>query len=63
MESPRFENQSDAEDYIRELESRKQVNSDELGQLIKKQSGQTDWDVSPERLAEIILSKYRVVEK
>lgn len=25
MESPRFENQSDAEDYIRELESKRQI--------------------------------------
>ena len=63
MESPRFENQSDAEDYIRELESKRQITAQELAETIEKYAGQTDWDNSPIRISELILSKYRVCEE
>lgn len=36
MESPRFENQSDAEDYIRELESKRQITPEELANSIEE---------------------------
>ena len=78
MESPRFENQSDAEDYIRELESNHQITAEEIELLIsfwlKRLVGRTSNDglaithkdeiqEHRQQIAKAILSKYKVVEK
>ncbi len=78
MESPRFENQSDAEDYIRELESKRQIAAEEIELLIsfwlKRLVSRTSNDglaithkdeiqEHRQQIANAILSKYRVVEK
>ena len=63
MESLRFENQSDAEDYIRELESKRQITAEELAKMIEEYAGQTDWDNSPIKISELILSEYKVCKK